>query len=177
MELGLAKPTMAAAAGTASLTFSTVDFNGTITLGAILISAIVGAATLVTLGYGIRFRQVAKVLETERDVFQERAERLAEDLEAARLDKETYREHKHEQINALTAKLAHKEVELETERAKHDYTAVVQRLTELDNEFRSRAAVFERIAEAQQTQAKLLQRVAETLDGVVVRLNEGSPHV
>jgi len=117
------------AAGTASV-FAQVDFSHTITLGSIIVGLVVaGAAFLFTLR-----SRIATIWKQEAEGWREKAERLAQEVAEERLKASTFAREQQEIRHGLKDELAACRAELKVEQAKHDLTAVLERMQSFHSE-------------------------------------------
>lgn len=174
-KLAAIKPGFTAATATlAAIVADGVSFSGTITLGAALIAVAVGIGTLVSIVYGVRYKQAANILAVERTAQEEKADRLEEELGSCRIEHEAYREAKHLVITDLRTQLLSKEAELELEAQKHDYTQVVAQMKEMHDELTARTELFNTLIAGQKKSQEVLDKLLATVSGLLDRVERGS---
>lgn len=132
--------------------FAAASFSNQISLGAVLVSAALGLVGLVTVAFGVRYREANKVLDAEHDAQRDRGDRLEREVQECRNDLsilqtefDRYREQKHEERASLLGELATLRVELEAEKAKHDYTVVLKEIRAMQEELAGRTPLFQQM--------------------------------
>lgn len=164
--------------GAAFIIAEGASYTNTVSLGALIIAAVVSFATLVGVIYGVRYRTLAKTLEQERDAEHARGNRIDRDLgelkamHQEQLAKhEAYRDEKHRAVNELSTQVKKCQSELEMERQKHDYSHLVASVASLNQELQTRTPLFDQLIQGQRETTEALGKIVTALDALLLRTN------
>lgn len=156
--------------GTGSWIGVSASYHDTITLGSVVIAAVVAVlGGIFTLRNNLKsfWRDLAEERAEQIKSLEERLKTSTEALVEAQINhtKEmaSFAEEQREVRHQLKTELATTKGQLEVEKAKHDFTQVFEGITKIETMFASRAEVFGRMVASMEHQGETLDLVLDVL--------------